>query len=310
MSVIVIAARDQVAAQSSKISWLFEDTWIDDKGDADLLLECIVEPVSRLNELTFLVPFYVEDVKDIGYLYKDQSFQYGYPKCWLDIYSRFIIINNSHTTVEINGINAKVSEIKCTMGYRSQNSSEIIVTFVPPILDGEKRIIRIALLCKNIVQKSLMFFREKQIKVFSYGLAPFSGSEIMNVLSERKMQEDSWFLVDKHIISINIWDKSPVVIPANILPTKSYYFNKCEYLPRYCPPLEIMAKRLGKNVKELKNRGSYCSIWEFNNNHPARGQQIDYKYFESTSHKWISDNWLSLLALLISIISIILAVIK
>jgi hypothetical protein len=307
MAVVIVAVKEPEGTHKdvSKVLWLFEDTWTDDNGDTEILLECIIKTQQQIKEILILLPYRVEKVDNLTYLLNDPAFQYGYPTCWLDIYTQYEIEKNGETIVKVNGIEAKVSKIEIEQGLKRPYCSEVIIKFDPPI-NNETRIFRLALFCKNFIKKSLL---KKEIRNFSYGMAPFAVTELENVLlRRRRLNRDAWLKVDKHIISLEIWEKNPIIISVTPQPDRYHYLEKCEDMARFCPPLERMAQRLGVDVMELKKRESFCTIWEFSNVLPSKGQLIDLKYFSSGLKKMLSDHWLSLLALLISLIALFLTI--
>lgn len=306
MAVAIMAVKEPKKPQieTSRVLWLYEDTWTDDNGDAEILIESIISTKDEIKEILILLPYYVEKVEGLNNLLNDSTFQYGYPRCWLDIYSQYEIEKNTETIVKVNGIESKVGKIEVELGYRRKNCSEIVIRFDPPI-NNESKIFRIAIFCKEFIKKS---FLKKEIRNYSYGLSPFAVTELEQVLiNRRKLDRDTWLKVEKQVISLEIWEKNPNIISITPQPIKYNYLEKCEEMTRYCPPLERMAQRLGKDVIELKERESYCTIWEFNNVLPSKGQLIDFKYFSSSFEKMISDHWISLLALLVSLISLFIA---
>lgn len=303
MAVAIMAVKEPQKPQieNSRVLWLYEDTWTDDNGGAEILMESIISTKDEIKEILILLPYYVEKVEDLNNLLNDPTFQYGYPRCWLDIYSQYEIKKNKETIVKINEIESKVGKIAVEIGYKRKNCSEIIIRFDPPI-NSESRVFRIAIFSKEFIKQS---FLKKEIRNFSYGMSPFAVTELEQVLiNRRKLDKDTWLKVDKQVISLEIWEKNPSIISITPQPTRYNYLEKCEDMTRYCPPLELMAQRLRKDVIELKKRESYCTIWEFNNVLPSKGQLIDFKYFSSGIEKMISDHWISLLALLVSLISL------
>lgn len=307
MAIVVIAVKEPKKSntETSKVLWLFEDTWTDDNGNAEILLECIIGAKEEIKEILILLPYHVEKVDDLTYLLRDPAFQHGYPKCWLDIYSQYEIEKNDTNIVKVNGIEANVGNIEIEKGLTRANCSEIIIKFDPPI-DNENRIFRLALFCKDFIKKS---FLKKEIKNFSYGMAPFAVTELENILlRRRRLNQDAWLKVERHIISLEIWEKKPIIISVAPSPDRYHYLEKCEDTARFCPPLERMADRLGKDVMELKNKESFCIIWEFNNALPTKGQLIDFEYFSSKFKKFLSDNWISLFALFVSLLALFLTI--
>lgn len=304
MAIAVIAVKEpkKLEVGSSKVLWLFEDTWTDDSGDAEILLECILNTKDQIKEVLILLPYYVEKVEDLTYLLKDFAFQYGYPKCWLDIYSQYEIEKNETNIVRVNGIEANVGDISIEVEYRRPKCSEIIIKFNPPITN-ENRIFRLAIFCKNFIKKS---FLKKEIRNYSYGMAPFAVTELENILvNRRRLNRNVWLKVERHIISLEIWERNPIIISVTPNPDRYHYLEKCDDITRFCPPLERMAERLGKDVGELKNKESFCIVWEFNNVLPTKGQLIDFEYFSSRFKKFLSDHWISLIALFVSLLSLI-----
>ena len=143
MSIILIATPDQQTAEKSKISWLFEDIWTDDKGDGDILLECIIESHDALKEIYMVLPYKVTRVDDLSYLYSDTSFIVdGYPYCWLDIYHQFEVEQNKGDVVTINGITAKVGLIQVSIEESSLKSSMIKVKFDHTLQNNESTIFK------------------------------------------------------------------------------------------------------------------------------------------------------------------------
>lgn len=311
MPVVVIATGGQQNAEKCKIPWLLEDIWLYKNGDAELQLECIIESGTEIREILILLPYYVDTVDNLGHLYKDPSFQDGYPKCWPDLYSQFEIESNKHVIVKFNNFEAKVGEIQTKLRYRTSNFSEINVKFDPPV-SNEQRIFRLGLLCRGIIlrKKKIIPSFEKQLIIYSYGMGPFAGSQLDSLLVERKMPRDSWLQVEKEIIYIKLWDKELVITSYSIPTSRSYPFGECEFMPRYCPPLERMAERLKKNVMQLKKQESYCVVWELQNILPSAGQLIIFKYFPSEIQKWLSENWLTLLAFFLAFLSILITLLK
>jgi hypothetical protein len=305
MAIVIMAVKEPIKQhiEDSIVSWMYEDTWTDDNRDAEILLESIISTKDRIKEILIMLPYHVEKTEDLTGLLSDPAFQYGYPRCWPDIYSQYEIEKNEETIAKINGVESKLGKIEVELGYRRKNCSEIVIKFDPPI-DNESRIFRVAIFCKDFIKKS---FAKKEIKNYSYGMAPFAVTELEQVLiNRRKLDRNTWLKVDKQIISLEIWEKNPSIISITPQPTKYNYLEKCEEMTRYCPPLERMAQILGKDVTELKKRESFCTIWEFNNVLPTKGQLIDFKYFSSEFEKMLSDHWISLLALLVSLISLFL----
>ena len=305
MAVVIMAVKEpkKPRIETSRVLWLYEDTWTDDNGDAEILLESIISTKDEIKEVLILLPYYVEKVEDLNNLLNDPTFQYGYPRCWLDIYSQYEIEKNIETIVKINQIVSKLGKIEVELGYRRKNCSEIVIRFNPPI-NNESRIFRIAIFCKEFIRKS---FLEKEIRNYSYGMSPFAVTELEQVLVNRRMLDrDTWLKVERQVISLEIWERNPSIISITPQPIKYNFLEKCEEMTRYCPPLERMAQRLRKDVTELKKRESYCTIWEFNNVLPSKGQLIDFKYFSTSFQKVISDHWVSLLALLVSLVSLFL----
>ena len=200
-----------------------------------------------------------------------------------------------------------MGEIEIEVGYRGENCSEVVIKFDPPI-NNESRIFRVAIFCKKFIKKSFLNLK-KEIINYSYGMSPFTATELEQcAINRRNLKRNTWINVDKQIISLEIWEKDPIVIPTIPQPIKSTYLEKCEEPTRYCPPIERMAQRLGKEVIELKRRKSYCTIWEFNNVLPIKGQILRFKYFSSEFNKMLSEHWISLFALLVGIISLFFAI--
>lgn len=302
MAVVIIAIKEpeEPQVENSRVLWLFEDTWTDDNGDAEILLESIINTKSQIKEILILLPYYVEKVENLNNLLNDSTFQYGYPRCWMDIYSKYEIKKNEEVAIWVNGIESKVGKIEIELGYRRENCSEFVIKFDPPI-NNESRIFRVAIFCKKFIKKS---FLKKEIKNYSYGMSPFTVTELEQcAINRRHLDRNTWIKVEKQIISLEIWEKDPIVIPTIPQPIKSNFLEKCEEMTRYCPPIERMAQRLGKDVIELKKRESYCTIWEFNNVLPIKGQLIRFKYFSSEFKQTLSEHWISWLALLVGLIS-------
>lgn len=303
MAVIIIAVKEpkKTYIEDSKVLWLYEDTWTDDNGDAEILLESIISTKSQIKEILIMLPYYIEKTENLNNLLNDSAFQYGYPRCWMDIYSQYEIEKNEETIIKINRIESKLGKIEIELGYRRKNCSEVVIKFDPPI-NNESRIFRVAIFCKEFIKKS---FLKKEIKNYSYGMSPFAVTELEQcVINRRNLNRNAWIKVEKQIISLEIWEKNPSIISIIPQPTKYTYLEKCEEMTRYCPPLERMAQRLEKDVIELKRRESFCTIWEFNNVLPTKGQLIDFKYFSSEFNKVISEQWIALLALLVGSISL------
>lgn len=307
MATILVATPGQQTEGKSKISWLFEDIWTDDKGDGDILLECIIESHDVLKEIYLVLPYHVKKVDDLSYLYFDPSFTVdGYPHCWLDIYHQFKVEPNKDNIVTINGVTAKVGKIKVSIEDSSLKCSMIKVEFDPLLKNNESIVFRLGLLCEQVLRKGLTSFSKKQIKIYSYGIASYATDEVKSMLKKRDMiEEEAWIHVDKHIIAIEVWkvSKSPVVLPASLPPARYHYLEKCDRIERSCPPLERMALRSSANVEELKNRESLCAVWEFNNLSPVKGQSTLFSYYSSEWLKWLAENYISLLALFLSSIS-------
>ncbi|OGO08338.1 MAG: hypothetical protein A2Y61_05000 [Chloroflexi bacterium RBG_13_60_13] len=307
MSVVLVAAKVPGLAEQARITWLLEDIWLYKNGDAELEVECIVESAASLRQALMLVANNVETVEDLSHLYEEPSFQDGYPRCWPDIYSDFVV-DRSRRMATINGAQANIGRVQARRGFANSTSSEIVLTFDPPIL-GEARLFRLGLLCKAFRQPIRLKLpgREHRIRLHSYGLAPFAGSPLDALLTDRKIESDGWLSVGRHMMYVKSFEEDPAVTICTASPSRRFTFGECQFMPRYCPPLERMATHVGKDVAELKRWPSQCVAWEFAGASPASGQVIDYAYFVSGLHKWLADHWISVAAIIIAVASLITA---
>jgi len=309
MPVVVVAAKDGPTADRATIKWLLEDIWVWKNGDTEVQLECILESEPEIERILILMPYCVEAVDDLSHLYEDSSFQDGYPQCWPDVYTKFEIDRARHI-VNVNGVEAKVGKVQARLGYRSPDCTEIVVKFDPAVR-GEARIFRVGVFCRGMISTGRVNlpWREKRLRIFTYGMAPFSGSALDTLLVERKAPPNSWLRVEKHVIYVKLWEKEPI-FHCTLPLSKSYPFGECEFMSRYCPPLERMASHLGKEVEKLKRQKSYCIGWDFNDISPKKGQLVLFSYYSTGIEKWLSEHWFAVFAFLLSAISLIVSLLK
>lgn len=292
---------------------LLEDIWIYSNKNTELQLEIVIRPKGgcSIKKIFIFMPYHILEVADLSSLYLEPRFTQGYVECWRDIYKSGIeIISEEERQIRIGDIQATVGKVEqAEILYNSKKASEIRLKFDPPITtqDGNKAtILRLGIIFEGLIRNRAFLQGGKSMTLFTYGILPITGAELGGLLEEHNFGIAHLFKVSDYTIHVKL-SKSPEIIANSLPAVRRFLYGHCEIPQRYCPPLERIALNLRTTVDKLKKLKSYYMAWEFENVHPSEGMVITVEYFRNWIQKWIYNNWLAILAIILSIMAIMLA---
>lgn len=306
MTVAAVTCKEGTA----QILRLLEDLWLCERGCGELGLEAIVEAKdsSTVEAMDVFLPHRVTEVTDQSSLYLDAKFTDGYVLCWPDTYRGGIQVvkrrkQQERGTVRIEEWEASVGTVSSEIVYNRPECSQIHLEFDPPIGEGDQefRIFRLGIVFDRLASvASLLGCKRHTVNLFTYGLLPFAGAPLGSLLQERRIDPHHVLCIKKHCIQLKLFGV-PEITRVSPDPMVSFSFPPCDMPTRYCPPLERIAQRQQTTVDALKALPSYYMGWEFREVDGNDGQCIAIDCFPSVIWKWLYDNWLVVLAILISL---------
>jgi len=309
MSVVAIGRTGHTAR--GRISWLFQDIWLYENGEAELQVEGILEAGADdiVDSIRLFLPLEIEDLEDLSALCGETTFAHGYPRCLLDVYREYEISSNNPKRVRVNGLDASLGAVRVENPH-NPGCSEIHLRFEPPIT-GERRIFRLAMLVKALAVPGtkILPLAQKRMRLYTYGVAPFGGSQVAALMAERLVEKTNVYPVNLHVIQVSFWES--VVARESSIPAESEYpEGTCHAYGRLCPPLERQAKRLGVNVEDLKNSSNYLMMWRREDESGTGGTMIEVTFSQSRVQRWLAQHWLSLVAIGLSLSALALAIMR